>query len=56
MFSAFRHALPLSVGEFAEAREFALVAARGERLFCSPFSVELGQFKWVLFRGASLFV
>lgn len=35
--SVLRQALPLSVGEFADANEFALVAARGERLLCSAF-------------------
>lgn len=37
MFSDFKHALPLSVGELAEAKEFARVAARGLRLLCSEF-------------------
>lgn len=35
--SVFRQALPLSVGELADANEFALVAARGLLLLCSAF-------------------
>lgn len=37
--SLFKHALPLSVGEFADANEFALVAANGDLLLCSVLFV-----------------